>query len=170
VPLPPKNMVVMGQIIAPSGIQGAVKVRIYTELPDALLDYDMWWIGKDPNWQQVAVTEADLQGKFLIVRFKSHTERKTVEPFSGWEIGIPRNLLPQTDEDEFYWSDLIGLQVVNLQNETIGQVMELMETKAHDLLVVGDQKELIPFVDHIVKSVDLQAGKIVVDWDKLALK
>lgn len=158
-------MIVMGQIAAPYGVKGWVKIRTYTEQQDALLDYAVWWIGKNSNWQEVKVAEAALHNKYLVVRFESCTGRETAEILCGQQIGIPRNLLPNTDNNEFYWVDLIGIQVINLQDKVIGQVVELIESKAHDLLVIGERRYMIPFVDHVIKQVDLQAGRLIVDWD-----
>lgn len=84
------------------------------------------------------------------------------------EIGVRRDQLPATAPDEYYWNDLLGLKVVNLQDEPLGQVDHLIETGANDVLVVkGERERLIPFVLHrVVIRVDLEVGVIQVDWDK----
>lgn len=156
----------MGRIVAPYGIKGWVKIQTYTEQQDALLDYAVWWIGKNSNWQEAKVAEAALHNKYLVVRFESYSDRNAAQGLSGWQIGVPRDLFPEADNDEFYWVDLIGVQVINLQDKVLGQVIELIESKAHDLLVVGENKCLIPFVNHVIKHVDLQAKKLIVDWDE----
>lgn len=84
------------------------------------------------------------------------------------EIGVRRDQLPATAPDEYYWNDLLGLEVMNLQGEPLGRVDHLIETGANDVLVVrGERERLIPFVlNQVVMRVDLKAGEIEVDWDK----
>ncbi len=86
----------------------------------------------------------------------------------GCEIGIPRDELPATQPDEYYWHDLQGLTVVTLAGERLGTVDHLIETGANDVLVVeGDRERLIPFVmGQVIVDVDLDKGEIQVDWDK----
>jgi 16S rRNA processing protein RimM len=85
----------------------------------------------------------------------------------GHEIAVPRSEFPEPDEDEFYWTDLIGLQVFNKDEVLLGKVDSLLETGANDVLVVKDEhgkKRMIPFVGAIVLEVDIKAGRIVADW------
>ena len=80
---------------------------------------------------------------------------------------MPREAMPATNENEFYWGDLVGLAVVNLQAELLGTVRELMETGANSVLVVGDDaghQRLIPFISQVVGKVDLERREIVVEW------
>jgi 16S rRNA processing protein RimM len=80
---------------------------------------------------------------------------------------VPRERFPAAPADEYYWSDLIGLEVVTLAGEVLGQVTELQQTGAHDVLVVtGERRRLLPFVmGRVIRTVDLASGRIVVDWD-----
>ena len=81
-------------------------------------------------------------------------------------LTVPRETLPPAPENEYYWSDLIGLDVINTKGVAFGKVKELLESGAHDVLVVsGDRERLIPFVGQIVKKVDLAAGTLEVDWE-----
>lgn len=86
----------------------------------------------------------------------------------GYEIGVRRDQLPALSPGEYYWKDLIGLQVVNIEGDDFGTVDKLLETGANDVLVVkGEQERLIPFVmKQVIVEVDLQQGQIRVDWDK----
>jgi 16S rRNA processing protein RimM len=83
----------------------------------------------------------------------------------GREVAVPRAELPRNEEGEYYWTDLEGLRVGNLQGEALGVVTGLLETGASQVLVVQSERErLIPFVSAVVKSVDLARGELVVDW------
>jgi len=94
-------------------------------------------------------------------------DRTAAEAMKGVLVGAPRDALPETDEDEFYWADLIGLDVINTAEERLGKVVGLLETGAHDVLrVVGDDEveRLLPFVAAVVLTVDKEAQQIRVEW------
>jgi 16S rRNA processing protein RimM len=104
----------------------------------------------------------------VVARLESCENRDQAAALMNCEIGVRRDQLPATAPGEYYWYDLLGLEVVTLQNEVLGKVDHLLETGANDVLVVvGDRERLIPFVlNDVVKHVDQQAGFIRVDWDK----
>ena len=98
-------------------------------------------------------------------------DRDAAEALKGARISIPRRYFPVTDDDEFYWVDLIGLAVENEAGEAFGTIDGLMETGAHQNLLVRTEgsdgktvERLIPFVDAFVKTVDLAGRRVVVDW------
>ncbi len=165
-------MVVMGKIVAAQGILGWVKVQTYTEYLDSLFDYDTWHIGNDSAWQPVEVLDAKVHGKVLIAKLQGIDDRTAAERLKGKLIAIPRAELPEQEEDEYYWADLIGMSVRNLQGEELGVVDNLMETGANDVLMVnGEHGELlIPFIDNVVQKVDRDARRIHVDWQADYLK
>lgn len=165
-------MVVMGKIVAAQGIKGWVKVQTYTEYLDSLLDYDTWYVGDEQAWRPLQVLEADVHGKVLVARLAGVADRTAAEQYKGRLVAVPRAALPEQEEGEYYWSDLIGLRVQNLAGEALGVVETLMETGANDVLVVkGGQGELlIPFIEHVIRQVRLADGVIQVDWQADYLK
>ncbi len=160
-------MVVMGRIAVPYGVQGWVKIQSFTEYVDGLLDYPDWWLGKAGQWRGCEVEAARMHGKSLIAKFAGCDDRTAAFALKGQEIAVKREELPPPEEGEYYWSDLVGLKVSNLQQQQFGTVKELFETGANDVLVVQgeDRERLIPFTDDAVKQVDLAAGTMLVDWD-----
>jgi 16S rRNA processing protein RimM len=155
----------MGRVAAPYAIRGWIKVQPFTEYVDSLLDYPVWQIGKSGRWKAYELLEARVHGQFLLAQLKGVEDRSAAEAMLGLEIAVARSELPPAGEDEYYWDDLIGLDVVNLAGESLGKVEGLLETGAHDVLkVTGDRERLIPFKAPIVVKVDLEAGKIEVDW------
>ena len=155
----------MGRIAAPFGIRGWVKVQPFTEEFDGLLDFPVWHIGRGAEWREVAVLEADVHSKSLVARLDGCNDRDAAAALKGMEVAVPREALPEAAENEYYWSDLIGLAVVNAQGETLGKVADVLETGANDVLVVeGERERLIPFVAQTILEVDLAAGRINVDW------
>jgi 16S rRNA processing protein RimM len=167
------EMVVMGRIAVPYGVQGWVKIQTFTENLDSLLDYDNWYLGKssdgkNDSWRLCELEEARVHSSSLIAKFAGCDDRNAAFALKGQEIAVSRDELPATDTDEYYWSDLIGLQVYNIDEQHFGQVQQLLATGANDVLVVqgeGKQQRLIPFTNDAIKQVDLAAGKVLVDWD-----
>jgi 16S rRNA processing protein RimM len=168
-PSPETTYIVVGKIGAPYGVRGWVKVFSYTEQIDGLMDYDPWYTRspKDNDWRIAPVTEAKTHGKGLVAKFKGCDDRDAAALLTGQEIAITREQLPPTEEGEYYWSDLIGLEVSTVDGVSLGKVDHLLETGANDVLVVkGERERLIPYVmGPIVKAVDLDAGTLQVDWD-----
>ncbi len=165
-------MVVMGKIVAAQGILGWVKVQTFTEYLDSLLDYGTWYAGSEADWQPTKVLEAKVHGKVLIAKLEGISDRNAAEKLKGKLIAVPRAEFPEQDDDEFYWSDLIGLPVQNLQDEALGIVENLLETGANDVLMVNGEhgQLLIPFIDSVVLDVNLDNRMIRVDWQADYLK
>ncbi len=166
-------MVVMGRIAAAHGIRGWIKVQPFTEYVDSLLDYRTWWIGKEQGpWQKTEVEHCEVHGKTLVAQLPACPDRTAAEKLKGLLIAVPRTSLPKEAEGEYYWSDLIGLTVVNEAGVTLGTVANLLETGANEVLSVrGESGEiLIPFVASAIKQVDLKNGRVLVDWSADYLK
>jgi 16S rRNA processing protein RimM len=94
-------------------------------------------------------------------------DRDASEALGSLYFGAPRESLPAPAPGEYYWNDLIGLAVVNVQDQHLGRVKSLIETGANEVLVVvdGERERLLPFVEHVVKAVDVSGGTIRADWD-----
>ncbi len=160
-------MVIMGRIAAAHGIRGWVKIQPYTEYLDSLRDSDSWWIGQQHGpWREIKVKQREVHNKTLAAHLPDCSDRTAAEKLKGLLIAVPRSSLPQHSGDEYYWSDLIGMTVVNEAGVQLGTVDKLLETGANQVLSVsGDNGEiLIPFVATAIKQVDLQNKTIRVDW------
>lgn len=157
----------MGRVAAAHGIRGWIKIQPYTEYLDSLLDYQRWWIGHEHGpWREVAVLQCEAHNKTLAALLPDCPDRTAAEKLKGLLIAVPRSSLPEQAEDEYYWSDLIGLAVVNEAGVPLGTVANLLETGANQVLSVkGDNGEiLIPFVASAIKQVDVRNKVIRVDW------
>ena len=160
-------MVIMGRIAAARGVRGWVRIQTYTEYIDGLLEYRSWWIGHEHGpWRKVEVQQCEVHNRTLSAQLPGCPDRTAAEKLKGLLIAVPRSSLPRQSKDEYYWSDLIGLAVVNEQGEQLGTVANLLETGANQVLSVrGDDGEiLIPFVATAIKQVDLKNKTICVDW------
>jgi len=161
------ELLVMGRIASPFGVKGWLRVNAFTAQPDNLLDYTPWYLKLPGGWQAIEPLAGRHHGKGLVVRLKDCNDRDTAAALAGTDIGVYRSQLPPVDRDEYYWSDLIGLQVITVGDRLLGVVEQLFETGANDVMVVkGEQEHLVPFVTgQVVESVDLEKRIIRVDWD-----
>lgn len=156
----------MGRVAAPYGIKGWIKIQTFSEAQDALADYPEWQLGRAGGWRTFRVLAVKIHARTLVAELEGVSDRDAALALKGSEIAVPRAALPPAPEGEYYWSDLIGLDVVNTHGESFGKIESLLESAAHDVLVVrGERERLIPFVGQIVKTVDLQAGIVQVDWE-----
>jgi 16S rRNA processing protein RimM len=155
----------MGRVTGPFGVLGWVKIHPYTETSDSLLGYQTWWVGRDESYGEHAVSGAKVHGAEVVAKLEGYDDRDAVATLKGMLVAVPRAELPGTKKDEYYWTDLIGLSVVNTEGVEFGTVKELLETGANDVLVVqGERERLIPFIRQVVLDVDLEGGAVKVDW------
>ena len=159
------KQVALGYISAVHGIKGWVKIHSWTRPIEAILDYQPWLLGKEQK--PVSILDGRKQGKSLVAFLPGTNDREQASEFVGQKIFVERKQLPETGPDEYYWSDLEGLEVHTLDGEILGRVDRLMETGANDVLVIRGQREhLVPFIQgQFVRRIDLETGRIDVDWD-----
>ena len=161
------EMLVMGRIASPFGVRGWLRVNAFTAVADNLLDYSPWYLKLQGQWQAVEPLAGRQHGKGLVVQLKMCHDRDAAAALTGTDIGIYRSQLPPADTDEYYWSDLMGMQVITQDDQLLGVVDHLLETGANDVIVVkGEHEYLVPYIkEQVVKSVDLEARIIRVDWN-----
>lgn len=155
----------MGRVLAPYGVRGWLKIQPLTQMIDGLFAYRSWWIGHGEGWQARELMEGRIHGSELVVRLEGFEDRDRAVSVRGWQVAVPRSDLPPAAQGEYYWSDLIGLSVVNLQGESLGHVEEVLATGANDVIVLqGERERLIPLVAAVVVRVELENSRMVVDW------
>ena len=189
------DKVILGRITGVYGVQGWLKVFSYTDPMESIIDYSPWYIRaenrKKAPWTEVKLAAGKRHAKTVIVRLEDCNDRDQAMAYIGSEIAIEQQQLEALQgKDEYYWRDLFGLRVVNLQGVELGVVKTLMETGVNDVLVVVSEKEvaekereeiegaetedakadyrerLIPWtMDNAIIAVDLEQGVITVDWD-----
>jgi 16S rRNA processing protein RimM len=163
-----EQIIVVGRLGAPHGLQGHLKLVSYTQPRDNIFQYKPWLIQRHGQWQPLASPpEYQVRHQKLLVRLPDCHDCDQARAYTNAFIGIYRSQLPELTADQYYWRDLQGLRVINQQGEDLGIVDHLLATGANDVLVVkGKREHLIPFIlDQYVLKVDLAAGRIDVDWD-----
>ncbi|NII10206.1 ribosome maturation factor RimM [Oleiagrimonas sp. C23AA] len=166
----PVRRVRMGRIVGVYGVRGEVKLESWTEPRERIFDYQPWLLSAAPGKasSQVRGIKGRAQGKGLVAQLPGVENREQAAALMGSDILIERDQLPAPEDGAFYWFDLEGLEVVNREGHVLGKVDHLFATGANDVIVVrdGDREILVPFVrDVYVLSIDLQQGRMEVDWD-----
>ncbi len=163
--------VVLGMVDAHHGIRGGLRIRSHTRPAEQIFEYSVWKVGKkgSPDWETVEVCACGRSGRRLVVQLYGYPDREATETLIGCQIAIERSQLEVLDNGEFYWVDLIGLNVVNQQNVALGKLTSMLETGANDVAVVAygnGCERLLPWVPQVISKVDLEAGVLTVDWDE----
>lgn len=160
-----ENRVPLGYFSSVHGVKGWLKVHSWTQPVEAILDYQPWWVGDEPEPVRVACSRT--QGKALLVSLTGVEDRDQARTWVGREISVARERLPEPEPGSYYWADLQGLNVVNREGVPLGRIVRMIETGANDVMVVlGERERLVPWVPgQYVLDVDLAAGRVEVDWD-----
>lgn len=158
------DFITMGKIVNAFGIKGWVKIK--AENPESLSKNSKLNLFINKVWSEYIVEKSFIQNDILHIKFKEINDRDTALTLKGTIIGNKRSEFPNLENGEYYWVDLIGLNVYNRQDQFLGTVDSLMETGATSVLVVKNHEtqHLIPFVGIYVIDVDLNNKRILVDW------
>jgi len=176
------DLIELGAISEAQGLQGQVKVRPHSSDPVALLCSRAVWLSLIPrgiagvsasvepaSLMQYKVKSAKMHSGNVVMSLDGVTDRDQALALKGARILVARDAFPKVEEDAYYWVDLIGCQAINLQNETLGEVLDVTENGAHGVIAIGDPvtkeiKYLVPFVKEVVQNVDLPNKAIALDW------
>ena len=163
-----QRMITVGRLHGAFGVRGEVKLESFTDPHRAIAKYQPWTLrdarGNERVCEGVRVREG---GKGLIATMAGIEDKDAADALRGTDVLVPRSALPPPAPGEYYWVDLEGLRVANLEGADFGTVSHLFSTGANDVLVAqGERERMIPFKtpDYIV-SVDFDAGVVTVDWD-----
>ncbi len=180
--------VVVGLVSGLHGVQGALKIKSFCEPADGIFKYRPWTLarpGSRASGNSAAKSSSDSSllpvssnlvsvplkirgaGTSLAARFSEIENRDQAARWLGALISVPRSCLPKLNTGDYYWRDLIGINVENLQGVALGFIEEMMSTGSNDVMVVaGDRQRLLPYIPgQFVMSVDLAAAIMIVDWD-----
>lgn len=180
----PADAVELARVLEAWGIKGWVRILPHQAQPDALLKARTWWL-EPPEAKfakgfslfagcvEVAVAECKPHADGWVARLEGVNDRNTAEALKGVRISVPRSAFPPPAEGEYYWVDLLGLDVINREGVNLGRVTDLLATGPTSVLVLQDSdpadsaktiERMIPFVDAYVDAVDTTARRITVDW------
>lgn len=160
--------VVVGRFGKAHGVRGAVTVQSFTEPKSNIIEYSPWFVRAGSSWTELDVRLVEQRGKQIIAWVDDVESRDAASALTNQEIAVLRSALPKLAKGEFYWQQLVGLTVINLEQKKLGIVTDMMATGANDVMIVeGDKRHLIPFIlGRFVQTISLETGEVVVDWDE----
>jgi len=160
--------VLLGSINGLFGVKGWVKVFSYTQPRHKIVEYKRWYLGDDMS-HPVKVEQGRAHKAGVVAKLEDIDDRDAAIALVNQNIWIAADQLATLPKDEYYWFQLIGLDVFDCANNRIGKIKDLMETGANDVLIVSGENRaeyLIPYLqDQVVKTIDLENKCMVVDWD-----
>ena len=156
----------IGRISGLFGVKGWVKVHSFTNPRDNVISFGVWIVKSRAGERRFEVETGRGQGAGVVAKLRGLDDREQARALIGADIVIERGELPECAPGEYYWTDLEGLEVRNLQDQVLGTVDHLIATAGHDIMVLAsDPQRLVPFVHgRVIHEVDLEAGRIVADW------
>ena len=182
----PDDAIEVGRILDAWGVKGWVKILPHSADPESLLSAKSWLLQvPDAKFRpgftvfsgtvSLRVDEAKIHSDTVVAKFSGLDDRNAAEALRGVRIFLPRSSFPAASKDEYYWVDLIGLNVVNREGVALGCVRDLMATGPHSVLCVeyvearddgssATAERMIPFVSAYVDAVDIAGKRITVDW------
>ena len=173
----PADAIEVGRIADAWGIKGWFKVLSHSADPEARFASKTWFLLPTEKGQKtftgvgkLSVKETKLHSGTVVASAHQVDDRTAAEALRGSRIFVARSSFPPAKKDEYYWVDLIGLEVINREGIALGTVKELLSTGAQTVLVMDflqdgkNQERMIPFVAIYIDDVDLKARRILVDW------
>ena len=176
------ELIELGAISEAQGLQGQVKVRPHSSEPVALLSSKSVWLsliprrdaGVSASIEQASLTQYKVKSSKVhsgnvVMALEGVSDRDQALALKGARILVARDAFPKAESDSYYWVDLIGCKAMNLQDESLGEVVDITENGAHGVIAIGDVqtktiKYLVPFVKEVVQNVDLPNKTITLDW------
>jgi len=167
------DRITLGRLGKVHGIKGWLRLYSYTDPALNIIEYRRFFTTLGQQHAELVMDQVQEQGSKLIAHFKGYDDPESAQRLVGAELQIEAGELPELENEEFYWHQLIGLTVTNSEGQLLGNVDRLLETGANDVLVVkatatsiDKHERLIPYLQGtVVKRVDLERGNIEVEWD-----
>ena len=172
-----EERIALGHISAVYGVKGWLKIHSNTSPIENILDYDHWILDRDGQLMTVEIDQSRRHGKGLVAHIVGCDDRELARTYSGYQITVPLDQLPEPEDDEVYWHQLEKLNVYSRNSDgdniLLGKVSHLMETGANDVMVISPSKgsvdrreRLVPWlIGQVILDVNPEKGFIRIDWD-----
>jgi 16S rRNA processing protein RimM len=163
----PGRVITVGKISGLHGLHGGVKVFSYTRPKEKIFTYCPWLLRIENAWMAKKIVSRGDKTKGLVAYLEGITDANQAKSLLGAEVAVQREQLAELPAGAYYWCDLINLEVIDGHGRSLGKIMTMQETGANDVMIVqGERVYLIPWVMHkVIKRVDIEAGRVYLDWD-----
>jgi 16S rRNA processing protein RimM len=160
-----QEKILVGRFGAPHGLRGAIKVISWTEPIHNIFNYHPWYICQNGVWQVLKPTLCS-KGEKLIATFEQSQDRDHAQSYTHTEIYIEKKQLKKLTSDQYYWSELAGMEVITQCQTNLGKVASVFNTGANDILAVqGERERLLPYVNDTIIDISKKNNTILVNWD-----
>lgn len=158
------NFLEAGRIIKPYGFKGCMKVFSYLESIDVLQSLDEVFIGKGAQVESYRLKDIRIRGKFFFLEIEGVKDLEGVKSLVGCDVMIPADKLKDLAENEYYWRDIIGLDVMTEDGHFLGKIETIFPTGGNDVYVCtgGEREILLPAIADVIQNVDLEQRRVVV--------
>lgn len=185
------NKLIVGKFGKTFGVHGWIKVNSFTQQPTDIVEFTPWFISFDKTtWKEMIIAAWEMKGENIIVQLPGITTPETAQSYTNQYIAINREQLPKLKSNEIYWEELIGVSVTNTSGVEFGKIIQMLATGSNDVLIVREEESgendtskkdkeekgaksrltarerYIPYLKTVVKKVDLNNKKMLVDWDE----
>jgi 16S rRNA processing protein RimM len=160
-----KQLIPIGRIVNTHGIHGKLRIAYYNEDKTKFLSYRQVLLRSlDGDLKSFEIGEAKVHGRFILVQFKGAADLDQVKRLAGADILVEKTALPELEAGEYYWVDLIGMEVETAEGETVGVVSDLIVTGGTDVVVVrrGEKEVLLPASEGHIKEIDVTSRRMVI--------
>ncbi|MCH9770154.1 MAG: ribosome maturation factor RimM [Gammaproteobacteria bacterium] len=158
--------VIIGRVGRAYGVRGWLHIHSFTDPIENICQYPCWQLILGQQQKMYHVIDCKPHGNSLVAKLKNINDRDQASLLTNANIAVERDELPTLKDDEYYWTDLIGLEVITLEGTKLGTVAEIFATGSNDVFVVkGDKERLLPYIDEVIKSIDLKQNCITVCWN-----
>jgi 16S rRNA processing protein RimM len=168
-----KNKIIIGRFGSPFGIKGWLRVISFTDPATNIVNLSPWFVKQGAEYKEVLVEEWQLHGQAVLLKLQNISDREQAKAYTNLDIVIERAQLPELPANEYYWVDLVGLNVIDTNGVNLGVVDSLIATGSNDVLVVKNhdkhKKHLIPYTKKVVVLVDLVNKLLKVAWNEHAI-
>lgn len=162
------DRIVIGRFGRAHGVKGLITVHSFTDPFDNILRYVDWHVCIHKKWQPLNVLQMEVRNKSIVVKIEGYNDREQAATLTNLDITVDKIQLPSLSPGDYYWHELVGMQVINQHEVLLGTVVELMSTGANDVLIVeGSKRHLIPYLPgQFVSEVSTDQQMIRVEWDE----
>lgn len=160
------SIIEVGYFGRPFGVSGWIKVNSFTDPLNKILEYSPWLININNVYNILNIDDFNKKSNYVMIKANGYSSYEKAIELTNLKISVYRNSLPKLNIDEYYWCDLMGLNVINKNNVHLGILKDLIITGANDVLVViGKDRYLIPYISQSIIKIDLDNKIIFVDYD-----
>ncbi len=159
------DLIILGKVVGTHGIRGELRIACYSGEYDTLIGLrELLLRGAQGELLEIPISSVRLHSGKALVKLSQYDDINAVNHLVGRDVVVSRSQLPELEDDEYYWYDLIGLRVLTESGEELGTLAEIFATGSNDVYVVrsGKREYMIPALEDVVSEINLAAGTMKV--------